>query len=168
MRYMTEAEQTEVFRGWMDRYKGLVFRIVRAYAETSMDRDDLFQEIAIQLWKSVPAFRRQSADTTWIYRISLNTAIKWSTKVKRNSGSRPIEEAQHLLNEVSKDDRLEWLYGMIAKFDEIDRSLTLLMLDGFSYREMANMLGITESNVGVKINRIKKRLVTESKQYNYD
>jgi len=76
---------------------------------------------------------------------------------------------QHILQEgmLQVDERLTWLYEEIHKLDEIDRSVTLLLLDGFSYKEMASILGITESNVGVKINRIKKQLISKSKKYDH-
>jgi len=76
---------------------------------------------------------------------------------------------EHILQENKQliDDKLVWLYEEISKLDEIDRSITLLMLDGFSYKEMSDIIGITESNVGVKINRIKKHLIIKSKIINH-
>ncbi|GHN01670.1 DNA-directed RNA polymerase sigma-70 factor [Cytophagales bacterium WSM2-2] len=166
---MTEQEQQHVFEKWLSQYKGLIFKIVRAYAVAAMDQDDLFQEIVIQVWRSIPRFREESAVITWLYRISLNTAIKWSTRERKRFYDEPIEKAEHVLLEGHPiDNRLTWLYEEIHKLDEIDRSLTLLLLDGFSYKEMAVILGITESNVGVKINRIKKQLISKSKTYSYD
>ena len=143
----------------------MIFKLVRAYADNPLDQDDLFQEIAIQIWHSVPSFRQESSLTTWIYRIGLNTAIKWTTRKKRNPTA-AIEHAQHVLHEsrIEPEERLTWLYKEIHKLDAIDRSLTLLLLEGFSYKEMAGILGISESNVGVKINRIKKQLIAKSKK----
>jgi RNA polymerase sigma-70 factor (ECF subfamily) len=165
---VTENEQQQVFENWLSEYKALIFKIVRAYAFTAMDQDDLFQEISIQVWHSIPAFRRESSATTWIYRISLNIAIKWVRKERRHQQSDTLDQVQHLLqeNRASVDERLFWLYEEIHKLHAIDRSLALLLLDGFSYKEMAVILGITESNVGVKINRIKKQLITKSKKQN--
>jgi RNA polymerase sigma-70 factor (ECF subfamily) len=165
-----EAEQNRILEDWLSRYRGLVFKIVRSYAFTVMDREDLFQEITMQVWKSIPAFRSECAVTTWLYRISLNTAIRFSQKQrKRSANTTDIESVQHILedNPVAHDDRLSWLYDEIGKLDEIDRSITLLMLDGFSYKEMAGIVGITESNIGVKINRIKKHLALKSKKYDH-
>ena len=166
---MTETEQQYIFEDWLGQYKGLLFKIVRAYAHTPMDQDDLFQEIAIQVWHSVPSFRQESAVSTWIYRISINTAIKWAGKERKHYPTEAIEPIQHLLqeNKIPIDERLAWLYEEIHQLNEIDRSIALLLLDGFSYKEMAAMLGITESNVGVKINRIKKHLITKSKKYDH-
>jgi RNA polymerase sigma-70 factor, ECF subfamily len=166
---VTENEQQHIFEDWLGQYKGLFFKIVRAYAFASMDQDDLFQEIAIQVWHSIPSFRQEAAVPTWIYRIAINTAIKWVGKKRKHAQTEAIDDIQHLLqeNKVPIDERLAWLYEEIHQMNEIDRSVALLLLDGFSYKEMAAILGITESNVGVKINRIKKQLITKSKKYDH-
>ena len=166
---MTEEKQKEIFTSWLDKYKALFFKVVHAYAFTAMDKDDLFQEITMQVWHSIPAFREESAVTTWLYRISLNTAIKWTKKEQNHNRAESLEHVEHLLQENQKpiDERLSWLYQEIYKLNEIDRSVTLLLLDNFSYREISGILGISESNVGVKITRIKKQLITKSKKTDY-
>lgn len=166
---MTENEQKHIFENWLGLYKALIFKVVRAYAFAADDRDDLFQEIAIQVWHSIPGFRNESSVTTWIYRIALNTAIKWVRKEKKHSQQETLDSVLHILQAtgVRIDERLEWLYQEIYKLDEIDRSITLLLLDNFSYKEIAAIVGITESNVGVKINRIKKHLIAKSKKYDH-
>ncbi len=166
---MDEAEQQRIFDDWMGRHKGLCFKVVRAYAFTHQDQQDLFQEIATQVWRSVPAFRGEAAESTWIYRVALYAAVAWSRGEKRH---RTVREALNgadavlLARPPGRDRRLDWLYERIARLDEIDRSLTLLLLDGFSYREMAATLGISESNVGVKINRLKSHLARMSQEEN--
>jgi RNA polymerase sigma-70 factor (ECF subfamily) len=164
---VTEKEQLDILEEWLRLHKGLIFKVVRAYTLT--DHDDLFQEIIIQIWRSIPTFRQESSVTTWLYRIALNTAIKWTRKEKKHAAAETIDNIQHLLEEnmTQIDERLDWLYGEIYKLDEIDRSVTLLLLEGFTSKEMSAMLGISESNVGVKINRIKKLLITKSKNYDY-
>jgi len=166
---VAEKEQKQIFEEWLGQHKALIFKIVRVYGFTVVDQDDLFQEIIIQVWHSIPAFRRESSVTTWLYRISLNTAIKWTKKERKHYQSDAIDDVKHILEESSirPDERLTWLYEEIYKLDEIDRSVTLLLLDGFSYKEMASILGITESHVGVKINRIKKQLISKSKKYDH-
>ncbi len=161
---MDEHEQTQIFDDWLERHPGLLFKVVRAYAFNPHDQEDLFQEIARQVWNSIPNFRSDSAETTWLYRVALNSAIAWTRKeIRHRTGRQQFDEIAHTLTqtEMFRDERLTWLYEQIAQLDEIDRSLTLLMLDGFSYKDMAAMLGITESNVGVKINRIKKHLTNQ-------
>ena len=165
---MTEARQLEIFRDWLDRHKALLFKVLRAYAFTEPDREDLFQEISIQLWRSIPNFRGESAVSTWIYRVTLNTAIKWNrNEQKYHEGRQSFKDIEHLLQQKREivDERLEWMYRQIGKLDKVDRSLCLMMLDGFSYAEMSGILGITESNVGVKIHRIKKHLIEQSEEY---
>ena len=166
---MTEDKQKHIFETWLDSHKALLFKVVRAYAFTAMDQDDLFQEISIQVWHSIPGFRQESSVTTWLYRISLNTAIKWIKKERKHSPTETLDDFRHILQEsrTQVDERLTWLYEEIYNLDEIDRSVTLLLLDNFSYKEMAGILGITESNVGVKINRIKKHLIAKSKKYDH-
>lgn len=169
-RKMTAAEQQQIFDDWVTTHKGLLFKVVRAYAMDPHDRDDLFQEISIQLWHSVPNFRGDAKVSTWIYRVALYAAIAWTRKEKKHhSGKQSLAGLEHLLTEntASTDSRLDWLYQQIGQLNEIDRSLTLLLLDGFSYKEMASILGISESNVGVKINRIKKYLKNKSQENIY-
>jgi RNA polymerase sigma-70 factor (ECF subfamily) len=144
-----------------------MFKIIRAYGRTPMDREDLFQEITFQVWRSIPSFRGESAVTTWIYRIALNISIRWLRKEKKQIQPESIDDVHHIIQEAKEhhdDERLAWLYQEIHKLDEIDRSITLLMLDGLSYKEMSSIIGITETNIGVKINRIKKQLIGRSKK----
>ena len=163
---MQRDEQQEVFEGWLRDHQRLFFKVVRAYAFTPQDQEDLFQEIATQVWRSIPGFRGDAAATTWIYRVALNAAIAWTQKERRHrawkEGLDGVEPA--MLQAAPTDPRVEWLYEQIRQLNEIDRSLTLLLLDGFSYKEMAAMLGITENYVGVKINRIKAHLTGKSRE----
>ena len=168
---MKESEQRQIFQEWLDGYRALLFKVIKAYAFNAEDQNDLFQEVCLQMYRSVPNFKAESAVSTWLYRIALNTAIKWSTREKKHvDGHQEIETMTNLLQtgDEPTDERVAWLYSEIKKLNEIDRSLTLLLLDGYSYREMAEMMGISESNIGVKIHRIKKQLVNNSKQYEYD
>ncbi len=167
---MRESEQKRIFDTWLDQHKALLFKVVRAFAFKADDQNDLFQEVSIQMWRSIPKFRQQSAVTTWLYRLSLNTAITWTKKEREHQeGRKSMDDMEHLLRENEKhiDQRLVWLYEEIANLNEINRSLTLLLLDGFSYKEMSKMLGISESNIGVKIHRIKKHLITKTEKYDY-
>ncbi len=163
---MTNSQQQQIFESWLQEHKGIFFKIVRSYSAVPQDQEDLFQEIAVNVWKSVPNFRNNCAVSTWIYRVALNRAVKWSLKVRKQQERESDEEAIKVLQPIEEkpDERLAWLYEQIQKLDEVDRSLCLLMLDGFSYKEMASIVGISESYVGVKINRIKKYLTEQSKK----
>lgn len=167
---MQDGERNRIFEGWIETHKAILFKVARAYGASHADREDLFQEMALQLWHSVPAFRGDSAASTWIYRVAFNTAIAWRRRERKHGkGRQEIEAASGLLAEPAvRDPRLEWIYARIAGLGEIDRSLALLMLDGFSYRDMSQILGLGESNVGVRINRIKAALAAQLAKEEHD
>ncbi len=163
---MTESDQLRIFKSWLDAHKGLLIKIIRAYAPTGEDQDDLFQEVALQVWRSIPNFRGESAVTTWLYRIALNTSLRWKSREDKATSKLRELDATTLVFQSEQnpnDDRVAWLYREINQLNEIDRSLCLLLLDDFSYKAMAEMLGISESNVAVKIHRLKKYLAQQSK-----
>jgi RNA polymerase sigma-70 factor, ECF subfamily len=164
---MQDDDQQRLFDQWLKSHRGLFFKVVRAYAFTPDDQEDLFQEIATQVWRSVPNFRGDAAVTTWIYRVALNAAIAWTRKEwKHREGKQSVDGVDLAILQASPvaDPRIERLSTPIRELNEIDRSLTLLLLDGFSYKEMASVLGITENHVGVKISRIKVYLTTKSRE----
>jgi RNA polymerase sigma-70 factor (ECF subfamily) len=169
---MLEAERNRVFEGWIEAHKAILFKVARVYGATHSDREDLFQEIALQVWHSVVAWRSDCAATTWIYRVALNTALAWRRKERKHGQSRQdidIDAATGLLvAPYNRDPRLDWIYQRIGELDEANRSLALLMLDGFSYHDMSQILGLSESNVGVKINRIKAALAAELAKEEHD
>lgn len=159
---MRDTERDRIFGEWLEGHKGILFKVVHAYAFEHANRQDLFQEIAIQVWRSVEAFRGDSSVPTWLYRVALNTAIAWTRKENRHQRGRETLDAVEGLLATSDygeaDPRVEWLYRRIAQLKDVDRSVALLLLDGFSYKEIAAIVGLTESHVGVKINRIKAAL----------
>ena len=164
---MENKIQLDIFDRWIAEYKPLLFKVVRAYAFNHEDQNDLFQEVSIQIWRSIPNFKERSKVSNWLYRIALNVALNWTRKNRKHTvGKQDIESVNHILEQANEpvDERLEWLYREIEKLDKIDRSITLLMLDGFSYKEMSEILGISESNIGVKIHRIKKQLTKQSEK----
>lgn len=155
---MDEREQQRTFDDWVATHKGLLFKVVRAYAFNAHDRDDLFQKVITQVWTSVPRFRAESAVTAWLYRVALNTALAWSRRERKHRDRmQSLDGVGSPLQETSRasDRRLHWLYDQIAQFDHVDRSLTLLLLDDLRYRDMATTLGITESHVGVVLLRLR-------------
>jgi len=158
---MHDSERERIFGEWLASHKGILFKVVHAYAFEHADQQDLFQEVVLQVWHSVDAFRGESSVPTWLYRVALNTAITWTRKEARQQRGKQQFEVEGLLTTSSsegRDPRVEWLYHQIAQLKDVDRSVALLLLDGFSYKEIASIVGLTESNVGVKINRIKSAL----------
>lgn len=163
---MDNKKQSEIFKAWLSDHKGILFKVIRVYADTEEDQEDLFQEISLQIWRSIPGFKGDAKASTWVYRVALNQALKWTKKEKRRTeNSENAEQEFHVLNQAEKiDPKLEWLYEQIAKLDKIDRSLCLLLFDGYQYREIAELVGISENYVGVKLNRIKKYLTEQAKK----
>jgi RNA polymerase sigma-70 factor (ECF subfamily) len=143
----------------LTEHQGIVHHICTLYANNLDDRKDLFQEITFQLWKSFRAFRNESKFSTWLYRVSLNTAI---TRIRRRSKISfvSLDKMDFMPSDDSNqmDEEIIWLYQSISKLSKVDRAIIMLYLEEKSYEEIADILGITTSNVGVRINRIKLKL----------
>ena len=159
---MTKEKQEDLLHSWLKNHKSILFKIIRVYAKSEEDSNDLFQEITIQLWKSTANFKGQCSEPTWIYRVALNTALKWTARSK-NKHLDQLKDDRIIPNSEAHNPHLEWLYREISLLNRVDKSLTLLMLDGFSYKDISEILGISTSNVGVKISRIKTHLQKRSK-----
>ncbi|MBC8096209.1 MAG: RNA polymerase sigma factor [Akkermansiaceae bacterium] len=157
---MNRDDQHECFERWMTDHIAILYRVVNGFAEGS-DRNDLMQEVLLAVWKAIPSFRGQAQATTFLYRVSHNAALTWHRTrrnyLKRVEQAEPLAGAESSLPD-STDERLEQLYAAIRRLPELDRSIVLLSLDGLSYQEMAGIHGLSESNVGVRLNRIKQRL----------
>lgn len=158
---MSDSEQLNILNEWLRQYRTLLLKIAKSYAKDPDDQSDLFQEITIQVWHSIKMFRNESAVTTWLHRIALNTAIKWSTKQNKRVVAESLDANTHQKAEENPEanERLENIYKEIYKLNDIDRSIFLLLLEGLNYREISEVIGITESNVGTKISRIKKEMM---------
>ncbi|XZE56460.1 RNA polymerase sigma factor [Planctomycetaceae bacterium SH139] len=155
---MKYQEQERILATWFSHHHGLMLKIARAFASESNDRDDLLQEIALQVWRSIPRYQRAVAESTWIYRVALYTAISWARKERKRTNLRSDLPVEPVAQQQPPDPRLDWLYQKISELQPVDRAIALLLLDGFSYREISQAIGISESNVGVRINRIKNQL----------
>lgn len=164
---MLADKQENIFKQWFGEYKRLIFKVVNAYAPLPQDKDDLFQEILLQVWSSIPNFREDAKETTWIYRVALNTALVWKRTEKRKRKRfrtefldiHEIPQTKDDRNELSHNQHvLDQVYDAIRQLPESESSIVLLYLDGLSYNEMADVLGISKSNVGVRLNRAKKKL----------
>ena len=163
---MRDEDHKSLFLKWLDEHGSSVMKVARAYTLTSDDCQDLAQEILLQAWKSLPSFEQRASAATWFYRVALHTAMNWHRKDKpRRSGQQPLLEVHTLATEgtdsaeqAQHKDTVERLYEAIHQLPEGDAALVLLYLDELSYREMSDVLGISENNVGVKLNRAKKSL----------
>jgi len=147
----------------MDAHHPILFKIGRAYA-SGEDFDDLYQEMLINIWKALHNYKGDAKISTWLYKVALNTALTYQRNSKRKpKGSVDFEKFQNSWSVSpayagTMDDKIHRLYVAIRQLRKDERSLILLYLDEKSYEEMADILGFTTTNVGVKINRIKKKL----------
>lgn len=163
---MRDEDQKSLFLNWLNAHGPAVMKVARAYTLTSDECQDLAQEILLQAWRSLPNFEHKATAATWFYRVALHTAMNWRRKDKpRRSRQQPLLDVQILTTEgptsaeqAQQRETVEQLYNAIHQLPKTDAALVLLYLDGLSYREMSEVLGISESNVGVKLNRAKKAL----------
>ena len=144
-------------------------RICRVYAHESAAREDLHQEILLQLWRSLPTFGGASSINTWLYRVALNTALSFARRaperreISLDDGQLKVLEVEdtsspNAADHLDNERRLERMEQAIARLGDVDRMLVTMYLDDRSYREIADVVGISESNVGVKLHRLRKLL----------
>lgn len=164
---MNPPEQQEQFDRWLRDHAAILHHVAHGFARGD-DRGDLMQELLLALWKAVPAFRADAKASTFIFRVAHNTALTWS-RTSRNY-RRKLEQFEALVptdvpaaSTAPDAELLERVYAEIRQLPAVDRSLVLLSLDGVAYREMAEIHGLTESNVGVRLNRAKQQLAKAMK-----
>jgi len=160
---MVTQNQKDLFLQLIQENRGIIFRICNSYCQTKNDREDLAQEIIYQLWKSSPGFDHTNKFSTWMYRIALNVAISFYRKTQRNTPFVSLDENETAFNKSEetsneKEENLLLLQQFINELPELDRALMLLYLDAKPAAEIAEILGITETNVTTKISRIKEKL----------
>ncbi|MCF3649175.1 RNA polymerase sigma factor [Synoicihabitans lomoniglobus] len=155
------------FAAWLREHGAIPQKLSRVYAPESADEDDLKQEMLVQLWRSVGRFREQAKPSTWIYRVCLNTALTWCRTEQRREARvvarpEPVEAASS--QEASPaaaqehDDLMATLMRAIRRLPPGERSVVVLALDGLSYREIAEITGLTENHVGVTLTRARQKL----------
>lgn len=143
----------------IEENKKLIYKVSQMYCDSTIDKKDLFQEIIANLWKAYPSFKGNSKISTWIYKISLNTAISWFRDYLKNKNHIEYTNFVPNLTEDSNLDEInEQLYTAIGHLGKIDKAIILLMLDGYSYDDISGIIGLTKTNVATKINRIKQKL----------
>jgi RNA polymerase sigma factor (sigma-70 family) len=158
-----EEKQLKIqFAGIISQNQGILHKISSLYCNDPEEKKDLFQEILYQLWRSYPTFRNESKISTWIYRVALNTAITFLRKQKarpgQNSFTEKIPDIQDDSEQELLDRQFKLLYKSIEKLDKVEKAIIMLYLEGSSYEEIADIIGITSNHVGVKLNRIKAKL----------
>ena len=147
------------FSELIKRNQGIIHKVTLVYTNSLVEREDLFQEICLQLWKSYSNFRHESQFSTWMYRVALNTAISNIRKKKLGFVSESVIDDNRLADEPTEEkEGVKLLYESISKLNQIDKAIILLWLEEKNYEEIASIIGITKSNVSVKLVRIKRKL----------
>jgi RNA polymerase sigma factor (sigma-70 family) len=154
-----------LFSEIMEGNKQKILRICFVYASNKEDQKDLFQEVALNIWKSLPSFRHQSSVDTWVYRVCLNIAIQYA--MKRNKTRRSLVDIEGIIifderadveTDIENIERIKMLYSCISKLEGTEKALVLLFLEDLSYRSISEVTGISENHVAVKLKRIKLKL----------
>jgi len=159
---MNDPKQKNRFLELLEANQNILHKICHLYGKHEEDRRDLSQEIVYQLWRSYPSFRGEAKFTTWMYRLSLNTALLHLRRNRRKPGIISLQECHQQISAPANNNQgqedIARLYEAIQKLGRFDRALILLYLERLSYREIATITGISEGNVSVRLVRIKKKL----------
>jgi len=146
-------------------HEGIIFKVAAFYMRDADDRQDLYQEIVYQLWKSFDSFKGQSKLSTWIYRVALNTAIYALQKSKRRITTSVLDQEIIQVPDdeysMETEERIQSLYKLIRQLNLVEKGIVLLYLEGKSYQEIAEITGISASNVGTKLSRVKEKMKTQ-------
>lgn len=158
-----KVEKQQIFLKKIESNRGIIYRICKLYEDDTILQEDLFQEIILQAWKAYERFRGDSKFSTWLYRVALNTAITYLKKDKRRAEKNSVSISSSVLQITSQEDevekeQLENLYKAIAQLNKIEKALVILYLEDKSYEEISEILGISVSNVGAKLSRVRNTL----------
>jgi RNA polymerase sigma-70 factor (ECF subfamily) len=158
------SEKEQLFERIVQENRHRVYRVCRAYLSDPDDANDLYQDILLKIWLNLDTFRGEAKQSTWLFRIALNTAIVYRKKQQRQPQTLPENVFQIPENTIEKAEKqqqeilLERLHACIAQLETYDRLIISLVLEEMPYKDIAEVLGITLNHVGVKINRIKQKL----------
>ena len=161
---LTKTATPDKFVSLLEQNRKIVYKVAATYSRNPADREDLAQEIVVQLWRSFARYDEGYRFSTWMYRVALNVAISFYRRESRRSRAEvsaedAVQEVASLASEPAEvDDDIRLLRQLIEQLDELDRAVMILYLDDNPYSLIAEVLGISETNVGTKINRIKQRL----------
>jgi RNA polymerase sigma factor (sigma-70 family) len=142
----------------IERHQGIIRKVCMMYEQSKEDREDLFQETLYNAWKSYPKFRGDSGFSTWLYKVALNTAMYNKRKGRRQPKTLSLDFAEDSSFESKSEDQFQQLYMAIQYLNEVEKSIVLLVLEDLSYRQIGEIIGFTENNIGVRVSRIKQKL----------
>lgn len=151
----------EEFVHLIQQNQGLIYKIASIYSRDKGEQDDLYQEIVYQTWKSFDNFKKAAKPSTWLYRVGMNTAITHMNRSKKQLLVVPLHDVKMQFSEqgdAEKEEKIQLMYSHIKKLNLLDRGIIFLFLEGKSYEEIAEISGISASNVGTRMSRIKAKL----------
>lgn len=153
-------EEEQNFVNLINEHQGLIHKVCIMYENDREVRNDLFQEIVLQLWKSFPTFRGEAKISTWMYRIALNTAISGFRKETRKIVTEDLRDVHFNISESGdeSEENLQKLQWAIRQLNEIDRAMIMMALEEVPYEDIAETIGISQNNVRVRMNRIREKL----------
>lgn len=160
----------EEFLEILSNYQGILHKVSLVYFKSKSDREDNLQEIIYQLWKSYPSLRNHNSLGSWIYAVSINTSIsriKKESRIEYRENIPELPDKSSIIDEISMNESIQLLLNAIYNLDEIDKSIMLLYLEEKSYDEISEIIGVSKSNVGVRINRAKDLLKQNLKNLNH-
>ena len=167
---ISDNELSEKFHQIIEQHKGILFKVAKTYCRNDDDRQDLLQEMMIQVWKSLPKYNDTFAITTWLYRICLNVAISFYRKNANRQylNMHLIEEFTSIHDDVNneKSEQLILLEKFITELNDLDKALLFLYLEDKSHAEISEIIGLSVTNVGTKLGRIKEKLKKKLSQIN--
>jgi RNA polymerase sigma factor (sigma-70 family) len=156
-----QADSAKQFEIQINEHRKILYKICNVYCANADDREDLAQEMLAQLWRSFSSFDGRCLFSTWMYKVALNTAISFTRReFTRRRYVIPVEERILASVPIREKDsaELQMLYELIDELDPLNKAMVLLYLDGNSYQEISDVLGITPTNVATKLNRLKEKL----------
>ena len=153
---MKEIEQR--FLDLTEKYKRMIYKVCYMYADSPDDVNDLFQEVILNLWKAYPSFRGESKEETWLYRVALNTCISILRKQSRKPEVIPLNIEAESIAGTEEENLLARMYTLISRLNKVEKAIILLYLEDNSYDDIAAVTGITKTNVGVKLSRIREKI----------
>ncbi len=162
-------EESQVFHNLIEQHKGILIKVARTYCKNEDDRQDLMQEMMVQIWKAMPRYNTDFAVSTFLYRICLNVAISYHRKNSAiQSSIQQIEDRHFAIEDTETNDKEQHLILLdqfINELNELDKALMLLYLEDKSHLEIADVLGLTVTNVATKVGRIKDKLKKRFSQF---
>jgi len=162
---MENSHLEKTFVELIQKNERLIYKVCSVYVSDEFPMADLYQEVVYNLWKSFPKFNKACSESTWMYRVALNTCITGMRKVLRRPQQVPILElTEHLLEPESMTESIKEMYKLIHQLKTLERAIILLYLEEKTYQEIADITGLTLNNIAIKIKRIKEKLIQMSNQ----